>query len=384
MSTEIVKIDSNDFVVKMTTSKELAEMVTERVGKVLPTLPKDLTTLEVVKGDKIEENVSTLINDISAKAKQSKDNRLVLTRQLDDIKKAFTSNEKVIDEEVGKLSDFVNSWNSEKLKRKRKEEEEQEKAHARKNLLIEFKSKVSNHYTALINDFIFGTKQKIENDFYDLDAEKLDTFDKINIKDESQSITEFLRAHLKANRLQFDKSDEELKQIEIELLTEMKPDLAKAIEDIIALYEKMKEFIPSRKKQLEKQSEESKAEEQKKLAEKQAKEKAEAESKAKAKAEEELQNSKISAAMEAAEAKPTADLSKGANVKLKYQPTNHKELLKMVQHYIGEHYANEDFEKLNTRLSFMRTACDSDLNKDGVIIEGVPTEEIVTKRKSSK
>lgn len=52
---------------------------------------------------------------------------------------------------------------------------------------------------------------------------------------------------------------------------------------------------------------------------------------------------------------------------MKYYPENHAELLKIIQWYIGSEYANEDFEKLNSRLSFMRTSADKALNDYGEV-----------------
>ena len=82
---------------------------------------------------------------------------------------------------------------------------------------------------------------------------------------------------------------------------------------------------------------------------------AKAEAEAQAKALENLNNELMTA-------EPSVEVSKNASVKLKYAPTNHAELLKVIQWYIHNEYANEDFETLFTRLSFMRTSADKVLN----------------------
>ena len=69
---------------------------------------------------------------------------------------------------------------------------------------------------------------------------------------------------------------------------------------------------------------------------------------------------------------------------MKYYPENHAELLKIIQWYIGSEYAKEDFEKLNNRLSFMRTAADKALNDFGEVIDGVQVKEDIRVRKTSK
>ena len=55
-----------------------------------------------------------------------------------------------------------------KLRRKRIEDQKLEKERERKNLLIDFGSTVKNHYTDMLANLVFGSKQKIENDFYNL------------------------------------------------------------------------------------------------------------------------------------------------------------------------------------------------------------------------
>ena len=81
-------------------------------------------------------------------------------------------------------------------------------------------------------------------------------------------------------------------------------------------------------------------------------------------------------------AEPSVEVSKNTSVKLKYDPKNHAELLKVIQWYIHNEYANEDFETLFARLSFMRTSADRVLNDVGEVIDGVPTKEDVRVRKS--
>ena len=95
----------------------------------------------------------------------------------------------------------------------------------------------------------------------------------------------------------------------------------------------------------------------------------------------ESQEKKIEAIMDVATAEPSIELSNGASVKLKYYPQNHAELLKMIQYYIQNAYLNVDFETINKKFSFVRTFCDSHLNK-GEVIEGVKYEEELKKRRT--
>lgn len=381
MKNEIVKFDSESLFNRITEAEKFSTEVRTKIEGIIPKLPTDLKALDVIKGNKIEDQLSGAVSKISKELKLKKDSRLEMTRKLDEVKKQFTTYEKYVSEDVEKLNTFINGWNSEKLRRKREEEQRLEKENERRNYLIEFASQVSSHYTSKLNDFEFGSKQELENDFYNLDEKGLNDFKSTTI--DPEVVKEKLKEFLKENPLKgYDSKDEELKKIRAKELQSLSGSFSKSIQNIIYKAAELKSFIPSRIHQLKEQDENQKAEEQKRLKEKQAQEKSKKEAELKQQQADKLLEEKVNSAMQAAEAKPTVDLSKGASVKLKYNPTTHAELLKMVQYYIGEHYNSEDFETLFKRLSFMRTACDRDLNKEDSRIEGVPVEEIVSKRKS--
>lgn len=381
MKNELVKFDAQSVTERIEKAEVFTKKVVDKVAEIAPRIPSNLTELDVLNGDAFEENVSKFVNAVSSQAKALKEERLEVTRKLDEIKSLFTTNEKTVENQLLPLTTFVNGWNGEKLRRKRIEDQKLEKERERKNLLIDFGSTVKNHYTDMLANLVFGSKQKIENDFYNLDEAGLIKFNETVI--EIDNVKKSIRERFIENEFNFDKTDEELKEIHAAELKSVAPLFQSSCEEVLKKFQELKSFVPSRVNQIKEQDESSKLEEQAKLKAKQEKEKLEAEAKLKQQQEDEHLEKKINSAIESAEAKPMIDISKGVSAKLKYKPETHAQLLKMVQHYIGDHYLNEDFEKLNARLSFMRTACDSDLNKDGTIIEGVPTEEIITKRKSN-
>src|SRR5690606_15537720 len=141
-------------------------------------------------------------------------------------------------------------------------------------------------------------------------------------------------------------------------------------------------FIPSRIEQLKELNEEAKKQEAIKLKEKQQKEIEEAQAKQKQESEDKLMEERTAAVVESIDAEAATELSKGASVKLKYNPTNHTELLKLINWYLQNQFIEEDFQTIQKRLSFMLTSAERALNNDGETIDGVPTKEVVSKRRT--
>lgn len=379
---ELAKINGDVVTSKASEVENFTKEVSKKVQEILPVLPKDFRAIEVLKGDKLEDNLSRVISQIDGKARVLKDERLEITRKLSEITKHFTSNEKLVDEEVLKLTTFVHGWNSEKLRRQREEDEKQSKHNERKNALIEFRSEATSHYRDLLIDFLLGSSEKFETEFYEYDEAKLIAF-KERVVD-VEVIKEKSREYVKTKLFKFDKEDVDLVNIHNEVLTSMKDLFTDVSEKLHKKSIDLQAFVSTRIDQIKGQDEAKKQEEQAKLKAKQESERKAIEAKAKQETEDALLNAKIEYAIESAEAKPSVSLSKGASVKLKYYPKDHAQLLRMIKFYIAEEYSNVDFESLNQRLSFVRTACDSHLNKEGVVIEGVDYEEEVSKRKLSK
>ena len=77
-------------------------------------------------------------------------------------------------------------------------------------------------------------------------------------------------------------------------------------------------------------------------------------------------------------------LTKGTTVKMKYDVQTHKQMLSIIQYWVVNCMNLLTIDDLKKKLSFTITACNEALNKDGEIIEGVPTIEDVRTRLSKK
>lgn len=374
--------DSKGLITQIETHENLQEKVSQTVETLLERLPKDFKDIEVVQGDQIEKQVQTVVDKIKDSANEQQKRRMLFTRKFDEIKKGFTSSEKIIREAIEKLDNFIIGWNEEKLKRQREEQEkiakQQEKAHR----LIEAKTRIAEHYLTLILRYSTEEINKLETSFYQKNETELKEWaDKFKNWDASGLKNRWFNM-FKENSYPDIRFEEE-KKIELDYVNE---NLEGFVDEKINQFkEKLQElitFVPSRIEQLKTQNEEEKKKEAEKLKAKQEAEKADQEAKQKAALAAAEQEEKIANAVESIDAVPQTELSKGASVKLKYYPKDHSELLKMINWYLQNEYTNEDFEKLNKRLSFMRTAADSQLNKEGLVIDGVTYKEEIKKRRT--
>lgn len=381
LSTKLT-FDSKGLITQIENHENFQVKVVQTVDTLLERLPKDLTTIEVVQGDQVEKQIQTVIDKIKDTANAQQQKRMLFTRKFDEIKKGFTSAEKVIRESLAKLDEFVINWNEEKLKRQREEQKQIAEQQEKVQRLIEAKTRIAEHYLTLILRYSTEEINKLETSFYQKNETELKEWaDKFKNWDASGLKNRWLKM-FKQNSYPDIRYEEE-KKIELDYVNENLEDFVD--EKINQFKEKLHElitFTPSRIEQIKTQDEKDKAEEAKKLAAKQAAEKAEAEAKQKEELQAGEKEQKIAAAVDSIDAVPQTELSKGASIKLKYYPKDHAELLKIINWYLQNEYVNEDFDKLNKRLSFMRTAADSALNKEGLVIDGVPYKEEIKKRRT--
>lgn len=377
----IIQIKPEEINLRVTEVENFTEKVKEGVARIVPVLPSDLKSTPDSEGDELEKKVSGFISQVELKAKDLKDQRLELTRKFDEVKKYFTSNESEVKTEIEKLSSFVNSWAGEKLRRKREKERRAQKVIAYKEYLLNLRSNITSHYLRLISDILTSYFLNSEIEYYAADATGLEKFKRSVIDGGLDMVENIVRSNLKNNMFKHDGSDE-AKTIHSEVMGGpikefFKKECSETFEKLAGLVN----FIPSRLEQLSSMNAEKAKKEQELIEEKQRQEKIEAENKMNEQLAKEAMDGKIELAMDAAAVMTGNEVLKGTSVKLKYYPENHGQLLKLLQYYILHNFNSEDFEKLNARLSFVRTFCDTSLNKDGVIIEGVPYEEEVKKRK---
>jgi hypothetical protein len=240
-----------------------------------------------------------------------------------------------------------------------------------------------NHYFNLSMIAFREMKQKTENAFYNCDtAEKLDSIVnrlKTNLSEEK------IRANFQKQRdLNVFEIDgvQDLLKIK-EAMPKIVENEEKYVQEYYKLISDLISFYPSQLEKIKNQNEAEKKAEAERLKKKQEEDDARMVAELVAKAEAEAQAKALeNLNAELMTAEPSVEVSKNASVKLKYDPQNHAELLKVIQWYIHNEYASEDFETLFTRLSFMRTSADRALNDVGEVITGVPTKEDVRVRKS--
>lgn len=380
----IIKIDNEQIASLSNVATELValkEKVKVAIENAKQKIPTDVKSLDVQSGDKIEQGVNDLLNKIDASFKPLKYKRLDGTRKLDALKTMFTTEEKDIENLIKSIT-FQSDWNAEKLRRKREQDSKKEAEMAQKNMFIDFEMQVKKHYIDFINNYFILSKNEFEREFYAMNTDEVVDFQNKTGSLNVDFYKEKIREDLKQNMFKFDVSIDELKQVHTRVLTdEIKPLFDKLAVDLFSEINTLVQFVPTRLEQLKTATDEVKKQEQELLAKKQQEEAIALKSKSDEVLQNESQEKKIEAIMDVATAEPSIELSNGASVKLKYYPQNHAELLKMIQYYIQNAYLNVDFETINKKFSFVRTFCDSHLNK-GEVIEGVKYEEELKNRRT--
>ena len=381
---ELQKIEAKNIATLYTGVEEFAKKVKKNVEILTSKLPTDLETLNVVEGDKIEAQLMNVYSSIDTKFKEYKSERLNVTRQLDAIKKQFTSLESEIDSENQKLKSWVENYSSEKLRRKRVEEEKLEAERLKKEKENQLYNKMIEHYFNLSFISFRELKQKTENAYFGADTvEKLDNIVsrlKTNLSEEKIRATFQKQRDLNVFEIDGVQDLEKIKEAMPRIVENEK----KYISEYYDLCKYLVDFYPSQLEKIKTQDEEQRKLEAEKLKQKQAEDDAKLEAELEAKKQAEAQAKALEGLNESLQATPSVELGKGVSTKMKYYPENHSELLKIIQWYIGNEYAKEDFEKLNSRLSFMRTSADKAMNDEGEVIDGVTVKEDIRVRKTSK
>jgi hypothetical protein len=383
MKNELLKLDSQKIGELVVNIDQFTEKAISTIDKVVERLPKNLQELDVLQGDTTEKQVMEIYGKIDDKAKSLKKERLEFTRIFDDYKKRFTEPEKLVSEKLSEIKTFAENWNAEKIRRKRLEDEKLEAERLKRQRESEMYNQMINHYFNLSMIAFREMKQKTENAFYNCDtAEKLDSIVnrlKTNLSEEK------IRANFQKQRdLNVFEIDgvQDLLKIK-EAMPKIVENEEKYVQEYYKLISDLISFYPSQLEKIKNQNEAEKKAEAERLKKKQEEDDARMVAELVAKAEAEAQAKALeNLNAELMTAEPSVEVSKNASVKLKYDPQNHAELLKVIQWYIHNEYASEDFETLFTRLSFMRTSADRALNDVGEVITGVPTKEDVRVRKS--
>ena len=379
---ELQKIEVKNIATLYEGVETFAEKVKKNVEVLTAKLPSDLTTLNVVEGDKMEAQLMNVYSSQDNKLKEYKKERLNVTRQLDAIKKVFTSLESEIDSENQKLKSWVENYSSEKLRRKRVEEEKLEAERLKKEKENQLYNAMIEHYFNLSLISFRELKQKTENAYFGADTvEKLDNIVsrlKTNLSEEKIRATFQKQRDLNVFEIDGVKDLEKVKEVMPRIAEHEK----KYITEYYDLCKYLVDFYPSQLEKIKTQDDEQRKLEAEKLKQKQAEDDAKMEAELEAKKKAEAQAKALEGLNESLQATPSVELGKGVSTKMKYYPENHAELLKIIQWYIGNEYAKEDFEKLNSRLSFMRTSADKAMNDEGEVIEGVTVKEDIRVRKT--
>lgn len=381
---ELQKIEAKNIATLYTGVEEFAKKVKKNVEVLTSKLPTELKTLNVVEGDKMEAQVMNVYSSIDTKFKEYKSERLNVTRRFDAIKKEFTSLESEIDSENKKLKSWVENYSSEKLRRKRVEQEKLEAERQAKEKENQLYNKMIEHYFDLSLISFRELKQKTENAYFGADTvEKLDNIVsrlKTNLSEEK--IRAIFQKQRDLNVFEID-GVQDLEKIK-EVMPRIAENEKKYITEYYDLCKYLVDFYPSQLEKIKNQNEEQRKLEAEKLKQKQAEDDAKLEAELQAKKQAESQAKALEGLNESLQATPSVELGKGVSTKMKYYPENHAELLKIIQWYLENEYAVEDFEKLNSRLSFMRTSADKAMNDYGEVIDGVTTKEDIRVRKSRK
>lgn len=380
---ELIKLDGLKVTELVTTIEQFTEKATETIDKILSRLPKDLESLDVTAGDEMEQQAMMVYSKVDDRAKQLKESRLEITRVFDDYKKKFTKPEERIGEKLDEIKSFSEDWTREKMRRRRIEDEKRAAEREKKRKELEAYNAMIKHYFNLSMVAFRELKQKTENAYYTCSSvdELNKIVDRLKTKLSHEKIKAVFQKQRDLNPFEFS---------DFGVIIEVKEVLPKVIEnekqyveEYYKLIEDLINFYPSQVEKIKNQSEVQRKAEAEALRKKQEEDDAEMEAELQRQAQEEAQKKAIENLNEGlSTAQPAVEISKGVSVKLKYDCKTHDDLLRIMQWYVHSIFSNEDFEMLNKRLSFMRTAASKALNDTGEMIKDVPIKEDIRVRRT--
>lgn len=377
--------DFNNLPAVLQQNTALADRAKEAIKSTLTKVVAiDLKKLDVIEGDNIEKQVNDLRGRGTESIRMNKERRMVYTKCMDDIKSQFTASENEIKDLVDSLKDWSDKWNAEKQARIESERKANELKLAHENAKIDFARHITEQISIRFTENLAKSLERMNNKFYSLDAPGLNEYG-LQLQAWTPIFTPYDYGHYPQPLL----TEDEQKTVKAE--TEKKAFSAiqnEWIQKHVDNRDRLIELIPSRISELarianDETAAKEAAERIKKEQEDQAAALAKEEAERKAKAEQEANAEKLNNALEDAAVAPATQLSKGTQVKLKYAPATHKEIIAMIQYWVTNHMALMTVEELTKKFSFMLTAANKDLNK-GTTIEGVPTVQDFSTRTSKK
>lgn len=386
--TTTTNIDSSKLKEVFELNEGLTTRALENLNSKAKSLPIDLTLLTIAEGDSIESEINDLRKRGADAIKMCKDRRMIFTRQFDLMKKAFTEQETSIENALIPYKSFADSWNAEKYKRQQAEQQGSNKRIAEENAKIEYKQYVQEQLTAKCYALIGEYSKRMNDKFYSCTLGNIDTY--------KAELEGYIPKQLKGIDLLIVLqnhpllTEEQMNNIQLSTLENSTTELSQIYTSkLIAECNRIIELVPGRKEELVRiANDESEA---KRVAERIAKEEEERKaqiekdkSEAEAKAKDEANASKMDVAFENASISQETTLTKGTTVKMKYDVQTHKQMLSIIQYWVVNCMNLLTIDDLKKKLSFTITACNEALNKDGEIIEGVPTIEDVRTRLSKK
>lgn len=380
---QIKKLDAQALQNVVEQNISLTQRATAQIAELTNSMPVISPNLPIDEGVEFEEKA----NDIRVRAndavKINKERRMIFTRQFDAIKKTFTDQEKSIETSVEPLISWINAFNSEKLRRQQEELKAKQKELDHKNALIEYEEYAEREIMLKCEAIQAKMLEYMQTSFYQQNEETMEGY----LKNLNQyNATEY-------NPADFEKltqnhpllSVEEMDVIYKKSIQETLPRLSEEyIKNINEAREKIISLAPGRLAELERikndASEAKKAQERIQKEQEEQRKKAEEDARAKM---EELKNEanlkKMQASFETATVKAENEVAKGTQVKQKYNPQDHKEMILIIQWWVANSMPLMTIADLHKRLSFMRTAADAALNKGEVISDVTIVEDVRTR-----
>jgi hypothetical protein len=326
-----------------------------------------------------------------------KGERMPHTRKMDAIKSVFTGQEGELQGVVDLCKAEDNRWETEKLRRQRaaqkKVQDDANKAEDKVRIRSTYTQAFNNEFTRLILAEILGMNKA----FNAKTADELPAYGEA-LLNWVPEIDEALGSFSLRIASSYFKENELLDichEVRTELLTSMLIQwTARVNEDKVRLID----MIPSRIAQLQEAAAGSALSATEKEAQEiaqQAQQEAEIISQVQQMGQS-MQDAAVSAAQGetmdavaaiAAKATPVVAMASGTKVKQKYKVTSHQGMVALITAYVKHDMKNLTVDELNTKFSFVRTACDKRLNQAPVeIIEstGLEVIEDVSTRRTSK
>lgn len=316
----------------------------------------DITTASIKDLGNLELRAKALWDRLYKSMHINKERRMPFTRRMDDVKKLFTQDEKILTGLSELITNELQRFGAEKIRRQKKSDEEKSLAQKEEIAKIDFRRHVADQINLRYIDMVHDYKSRIKSKYESLSGDELEDYKKVL----SGLKVKFKIPDYGINESQYLAEDEQ-KRIITEVEKDIYNSLSNVFEEDISYF--IKELLLGAVTQINDNKIKIEVEEEQK------------------KRAEDAESAKMDVIFSGSKVIEPIELNKGTSVSLEYDLSTHNDYVEIIKFWVTKDLQNLTPDELKKKLSFMVTTANRELSK-GDIINGLKIKEKISIRKT--